>query len=487
MGLALAVEEAPEVDGEALTLPAALEEALGANLELRRSAIDVGLAETNLVRARGRWDPFLAVNASTSMSNAPNNDQFVGQDVLSISSGSWSASVGQDLPSGGRLSASWSESRTTTNALDVIDPTTVSNTASLGLDQPLLRGIGPASLWDLRRTKVSVSRAQLGWRASVEQSILDVSAAYWRLVAADLRSELAVQSRSIAEGSVNDMEERYQAGFVGSGDVLQMRRAFGSARQREVTAEADRQQANNRLCRLLGRDVRQPPRLVPTDVPRIPEALPDEAAVLEQALVRNARFRQATLDLDSATLAVKGVRNQALPDVSVNGQLGLSGLGGDAATARRETLSGDFNRWSVGARVAVPLLGRAARANLNQAKLDAENARLAREAAEQDLVLRVQDAVRAVQRDRLRVELATETERVAALALAADRELLGEGRGSSRNVAQSLELLQQAGVDLLEAQIGLQGSLLQLQRVAGTLVGPGEVPDAADIRSGEPR
>ena len=223
------------------------------------------------------------------------------------------------------------------------------------------------------------------------------------------------------------------------------------------------------------------------DAPLVPETLPDEATVLASATERNARYRQATLDLRSAKLAVKGVRNQALPDLSLNGDFGVSGQANNAGTSRRRTLSGDLNSWSIGARVAVPLLGRATRANLRQARLDAEDARLAREAAEQDLVLRVQDAVRAVQRDRLNVQLATETERVAALALDADRELLTEGRGSSRNVAQSLELLQQAGVSLLEARIALQGSLLELQRVAGTLIAPDDVPEARQLTLGEPR
>ncbi|MEN0065738.1 MAG: TolC family protein [Myxococcota bacterium] len=480
LGTALAAEE---VESEPISLPQAIEEALQTNLELRQRAIDVGLAETGLTRARSRWDPTLGLSASTSTSNQPNNNLFVGEEVLSISSGRWSASLSQSLPTGGQLSAAWFESRTTSTDETLINPTTVSNGANLSLAQPLLRGGGPAALWDLRRTRLGLTRAQIGWRASVEQAILDVSAAYWRLVAADQRQALAVQSRAIAAESVSDMEDRYDAGFVGSGDVLQMRRAFGAARLSEVGAEAARQQANNALCRLLGRDVRTPPHLTPSDAPLVPESLPDEAAILTSAMANNAGYLQATLDRSTAELAVKGLRNQALPDLALNGDVGLSGLGNTAAEARRTTTSGEFNAWSVGASVSVPLLGRAARANVRQARMDAETARLAFEAAEQDLVLRVQDAVRAVQRDRLQVELATETERVAALALEADRELLTEGRGSSRNVAQSLELLQQAGVALLESQIGLQRSLLELKRVAGTLIAPADLPEPDQVRS----
>lgn len=478
---------AAAAEPEPLTLPAAIEEALSANLELRREAIAVGLNEAGLVRARGRWDPALGFRASTDVSNSLNNDSLIAQDVISVSSTSWSASLSQALPTGGRLGASWSEFRSTSDNPNLFDATTVSTSASLSIDQPLLRGFGPAALWDLRQAELSVTQAQIGWRASVEQAVLDVADAYWRLVAADQRAALSEQSRAIAEDAVADMEERFEAGFVGSGDVLQMRRTFGTARQSEVSAIAAREAANNALCRLLGRDVRDAPTLDPVDTPVVPDALPEAASVLASAMERNARFVQARLGVDQARLAVKQQRSQALPDLSLSGNFGVTGLDVDAAGARRTALAGDFNAYGVGASIAVPLLGRATRAGLREAKLNAEDARLSQLAAEQDLVLRVQNALRAVQRDRLQVELATETERVAALALQADQELLADGRGASRNVALSLEQLQAAGISLLEAQIALQASLLEVQRVAGTLVAPADVPDAARVRSAGPR
>ena len=358
-----------------------------------------------------------------------------------------------------------------------MNPTVVFDRVDVSLSQPLLRGGGPAALWGLRGAKLNVSRAQLDWRARVEQAILDVSAAYWRLVSADRSWQLAIRSRQTAETSVEDAQERFDEGFAGSGDLLQVQRALGTARQAEVLAEAERIAANNALCRLLGRDVADPPTLVAVDEPDLPATLPTYDQVMTEARDRNALFLQARIDADQAELAVKGLRNRALPDLSVSGSFGVSGQDVDAAAARRATLTGDLNSWNVGASVSLPLLGRAQAADLRQARYDQRSAELAYEAAEQDLVLRVQSAVRSVQRDRLSVELATATLAFAEAALEADQERLTDGRGSTRDVVQSLEARDAAAAGQLQSQIALQRSLLELRRVAGTLVGPDDLPD----------
>lgn len=461
---------------EPLTLQDAIHEALSSNLELKRAGLAVGISELSLVRARSAFEPQLSVSASTSASNSPNNDTNVGQSILSLSSSSVSASVSQRLPTGGSATLSVSENRSTTNALDAFEPLVFGNRASISLSQPLLRGFGPAALWGLAGARLNVTRAQLDWRANVEQSVIDISTAYWRLVSAERSYQLALQSRALAERSVEETQERFDEGFAGSGDLLQVQRALGSAKQAEVISEAEREAANNALCRLLGRDVLNAPLLEPSDAPGVPTSLPAFDVVLTQARTSNADFLRQQLDAEQAELRVKDLRNQALPDLSVNGNLGLSGQANTAPLSRLWVLSGGLNAWSVSATMSVPLAGRSLHANRQQAKLDARSAELTLEAAEQDLVLRVQQALRSVERDLLQVELATETLRVAELALEADQERLRDGRGSTRDVVMSSEARDQAAAGRLRAQIGLQRSLLELKRVAGTLMGPGELP-----------
>ncbi|MEZ4234684.1 MAG: TolC family protein [Myxococcota bacterium] len=454
-----------------LALDEALEEALAANLELRRARIALGLADQALVRARASFDPSLAGSLRASGANAPNNDQFVGQDVLRTSATSWSAALDQPLPTGGSVALSWWESAASSNALDVIRGDTVSDTVSLSLRQPLLRGT--TALAGVALARSAREDAALRWRSAVEQAMLDTSDGYWRLVSARTTLDLAVRSREIAEQSLAEAQERYDEGFAGTGDVLQVERALGAARQEEVVARAEVEAAEQALRRLLGRSVAEVEPIEPTDAPARPDAVPDADSVLALARDGNAAWLLQRNAADRAHLARRVARNAALPDLSVDAGLGRSGLGATAAEARQQALGGTYNDWSVGASVAVPLPGRALRADLAAASLEAADAELALAAAEQDLVLQVQEAVRQAERDRLRVALAGDTVRYAQLALEADQELLREGKGATRNVVDSLEALDRETAAELAALIDLQRSLLELKRVAGTLVDPG--------------
>jgi outer membrane protein len=454
---------------EPLHLDEALEEALAANLELRQQALALDISERSLVKARGAFDPTLNLSASTAANNSPNNDQFVGQEVLRTSSAAWSAGVSQLLPTGATASLTWWETSFSSNAQDVITGDTVSERLSFTVSQPLLRGVG--GMWNLNGARITYDDAEFRYRQAVEQTMIDVSDRYWRLVSASMSLDLAIRSREIAEQSVLETQERYREGFAGIGDVHQVERALGTAQQAEVFAQAEAEAAELTLRRLLGRDVLAAEPLDAVDRPLVPTDLPGFEEVLSLAREANAQWLRDRLAYDQQSLGARRTRNLALPDLRVNGGVGLSGLAGTAPESRDLLASGDFNDWNVSATMSMPLPGRALRADLETARMQQVNADLDLEAAEQDLVLRVRAAIRQVDRDRARASLATATVRFARLALDSDQELLREGKGATRNVVMSLDSLNQATAAELVAQIDLQRSLLELKRVAGTLVG----------------
>lgn len=454
---------------EPLTLEQSLQEALTANAELQIGGLALEDSQAALLRARGGLDPQLSLGVDTAASNSPTNTQVDGQDVLQTSSSGWTASVTQPTPTGGAATLSVAERAFASNSQNVVSPRTVSDQVTLSVRQPLLSGVG--ALGPIRAARLTLSDAELARRAQVEQAILDVSGGYWRLVSAIRTLALAQGSVQVAQQSLTDTRERFDEGFAGTGDVFQVERAVGTASQALVVAEAELEAADAALKRLMGRDVADPVALEPTDVPAVLAEQPDLDTVLSLARSGNADWLRQQLGQQRAALGVRQARIAALPDLSVSGAVGVSGLGESAAEARSETGSGAFNDWSVGASLSVPLPARGLRADWTQARIAQQAARIALEAAEQDLYIRAQAAVRRVQRDRLRSELAAETVRVANLALQADQELLREGKGSTRDVVVSLEARDRATAAELQALIDLQGSQLDLKRVTGSLVG----------------
>ena len=466
------VGKSEAADGEALSLRQAFAEALNANPELGVARMGLESAEWSVVSAAGGFDPSLSVGVDRSSSRSPTNSAVDGATSVTTSSDGWSTSVSQAVPTGGTVAIGWQESRSTSDSANAVFATSVSGSAWLTVRQPLLDGLGPSvSLQAVRGARRDLRMAELRWRDSVEGLVVNVSEAYWGLLAAIQRAELARRSKDIAERELTDTLERQEEGFAGSGDVLQVERAVGSARQRVVVAEAEVSASQARLARLMGRRLVDMPRFQPVDVPELSDTGVDLSASLERALQANVYWLQARIATEDAEDALRMARNEALPDLDLSGSVGFSGLAANGVDARAEVLGGDNRAWALGADLSVDLPARAARASRSQARLSRDQALLGLRGAEEDLVLVVQDAVRQVTRDESRVALAEQTVDAARKALEADQELLREGRGSTRNVIISLESLDEAQAGLLQARIDLQASLLRLARVEGRLLG----------------
>lgn len=454
-----------------LSLADAWAQALRQNLGFQSATLDLESARLTLLEAQGSGDPTLSFGVDTTSSTSASNDVTDGVATIRSQSSGWSIGVAQPLPTGGAATLSWSEATSGSNSTGQLLSTSTSDGAWLGLTQPLLAGVGPsAARAGQRSARVGLSAAELEHRAQAELLVLEVADAYWNLVAERERHLLSERALQIAQDELTDTRERQREGFAGSGDVLQVERAVGGARQALVLADASLEEAQTRLARAVGLDLTQPRKLEPSDRPLRPTTPPQLARSLELAQANNASWLLAGLAAEEARLADLEARWTNLPSLDVSAGVGRSGLGEDPRAARQQVVDGDYPAWGVGADLSVPLPARALIASRREASLDRERSRINTEEAAQSLRADVESAVRAVVRDNSRANLADQTLDAARRGLAADQELLRDGRGSTRDVVRSLEALQSSEVDALEAQINLQQSILQLLAVEGRLL-----------------
>lgn len=462
---ARAVEAAP------LTLADAMAEAMRSNLSLRGATLDLERSEASLRAARGGFDPVLSASVGAGADLSPSNSVLDGGATVASRSLGWSAAVSQLLPTGGTASLSWSELSSSSDSDVTVLEQATSASAAMSLRQPLLDGLGPLSARaDVRAATRAHADAVLARRSAAEAVASQVSDAYWSLVAAREQAELARRSLKIAEDELAATLERQREGFVGSGPVLQVQRAVGVARQAVVVAEADQADRESALAAVLGRPLVGRASIEPTDRPVVPDADPDLSAAFAAARAGNAAWLRADLARQQAEDDAALARRSALPDLGLSASVGWSGLGADPQQARDGVREGSYRSWGLGADLSVPLGGRANLAALKDARAAEQQAALDAQAAEQALVLEVESAVRAVARDRARERLAGETLEAARAGLAAEQELLAEGRGAVRDVILALEDLDDASVGKLQAEIDLQASLLDLARVEGRLL-----------------
>jgi len=456
-----------------MTFDEALDQALEQNLELASQRLGNEVVRYRLVRARGGFDPQFSGGLSVDRSKTPSNqatDVGGAAAVVTSSSTSWDAGLSQALPTGGSLSASISESQTVTDSTNALSSRFVSAGVGVGLTQPLLRGVGLGEVAELRDAQLAVAIQEQQWRQQLETLVLSVSEAYWGLVSARERLAIAERGVELAQQQLDDTRERLDEGFAGSGDVLQVQVSLGQAQRSLVSASAGVGSAEDRLSRLLGLPRTDGPSLELTDDPAVPERLPEGDALLAQAQERNARLALARLVLEQARRTARRGKNAALPNLTLSADASLSAGGVDVAAVRTDLWANPAPSYGARLSVGLPLVPRQALADHGTAKLGLEQAELAFAAAEADVELQVAEAVRDLDRNQAALANAGDTRRFAEQSLAAQKELLGEGRGSTRDVVDALEDLRGAEATELEARIQLQLALLRAEQAAGVLV-----------------
>jgi outer membrane protein TolC len=476
-----------------ISLSDALDQALRSNLELEQQRLDLKAAQWGVTQARGAFDPSLSIGTDYGVDIAPSNWTDDAVEAVTTTSSGWSTGVTQPLPGGGSASLVWAESHSDTNSAARVLTVYGSDSASIVLTQPLLQGagLGPSQR-GIRYAKLALSDQELVWRSELEQLVLDVCQAYWNLVLANENFALAEESVRTAEVHLSQTAERQTEGFAGSGDVLQVERSLGNARQGLVVAEAQVQAAESTLARLLGVPLAERVSLTPTDKPTMMGGDPVEDEALALARDRNAGWLRQAISVTKSLEALRESRNGLMPDLDLTGSLGSSGLDADLGAARRQVWSGDYLSWGLGADLSIALPMRQARAEFVTARLSHDRAQLQLLGAEQDLHGHVESAVRNVIRDRSRHELALQTLDFARRALEAEEELLREGNARASTLAVTLAVDELQSVELAElnARIDLQLSALELMRVEGVLleeldINPhGVVPSTAEA---EPR
>jgi outer membrane protein len=458
-----------------LSVEDALDQALQNNLELAQRRLDNAVVRHRLTQARGAFDPRLLAGINVDQRKTPSNaatDVGTAQAVVTSSSTSWNVGLNQALPTGGTVNASLTEFQTTTDSTNALSSRFISRQVGVGLNQPLLRGIGIGALTQLRDAQLDQAAQELVWQSQLEATVIAVSGAYWGLVSAREQQAIAQRGVDLAQAQLAETRERLDAGFAGSGDVLQVQVLVGQAQRSLVNATADMASAEDALARLLGLPLAEAPDLQPTDVPEVPEGLPERAGVLAEAQQRNASLGIARVNLERAERAARRGKNGTLPDLGLNANASWSAGGDDPQVVRSDLFQNPAPSYGMGLTVGLPIVPRQAFATFATSSIAKEQATLAFEAAQQDLEVSVARAVRAMDRDRAGLVAAVQTLEFARLSLEAQQELLGEGRGSTRDVVDSLEALRAAEAAELNAKIALQLSVLQTEQIAGTLVGP---------------
>ncbi len=316
---------------EPLTLSSAVERALKNNPLIRMTLSGREIADAQLREARAGWLPQLQFSETFAWSNNP---VFVFGSLLEQS----------------RFGAQ----NFNINSLNNPDPLANFRT-QLTLRQ---------SIFDQWQTGTRMAQAKIGQqqatlqKENVEQQIrFEVIRAYYGVLVALARKEVAREAVKTAEAGVKNTRDRFETGMVVQSDLLAGEVQLAEFRQQLIQGEGDITTAYAVLNTVLGMPV-DTPQKVTTELTDKNFDLLGQEELIQLALTQRPDYRRAVSAVRFVQEGVKGAKAQYLPRLDFIADYGGSG----------QNLTSGSSDYSVGASLTFNIFDFARSARLSQVK-----------------------------------------------------------------------------------------------------------------------
>mgnify|MGYP002619644275 CR=1 FL=1 len=474
---ALAEEQRAEEGRMELGIVDAVLLALDQNRDIELARIAPLQADGDIFSAWGEFDPIWANQVTYTEAEQTSSAQtlaFGGSQFASIRSyrTQFSSSISGRIPYGTQYSATLTMNEDEDTFNRFIQEW--QGGLTLTLSQPLLRGFGKKSnmarIWAARNSR-AISEEQL--RNQVMMALSESIKAYWDLVGSIENLRVRFKSLDNAERLLTDTERRLEIGLGSQLDVVQAQAGLATRQSDLISARSAVADASDRLKNLL--NVRTGDRLsrvvvVPVDGFGTLEVDVDEEESIQRAIEYRPEVRTAMLAIDNAEIEFERARRDMLPTLDVTGTLTRGGRGPerqDIFDGIRESVD---EVWSVGVEGAIPIGNRAARGQHTRARQGLRESELQLLKAQEDLMLNVRIAIRQVNTSRILVESNRQTRSLQEQNLLAERKRLQLGMTTSFRVLQVEEDLTLAEVQLAQARVNFEKSLIDLQLAEGSLL-----------------
>jgi outer membrane protein len=447
-----------------MSVDEAVQLALEQNLDVQVERINPQLQDLSVAQAAGAWAPNLSGQLSfNSTTLAPDSLLTGASESLTSRRLFGTAGVDQVLPFGTSYSVGWDASRSTSNNLFASFNPRLGSSLSLGLTQPLLRGLkidGNRATFLVQKKNREISDVAL--RAQIVQTMRSVRNAYWNLVGARYNLVVTQASLDISRQTLKDNRTRVEVGTMAPIDIVQAEAEVARNEESAIIAASQIDLFEDQL-RALVFDPKQPEfwnmDLDLTEAPQLPTAADvDIEAAVNNALSKRTDLLQTRKNIEAQQINLRFYRDQLRPQLNATVDYGLTGLGGVqvrrgesenplepgpiiSETEKRFTsvlgdLFGlDFPQWTLGAVFSMPLGNSFQKAQAARARLALTQADLNLRSAELGVATEVRTVGRNVNTNRRRVD-STRAARVLT-----ERQLEAAQKKFSVGLATSLDVL----------------------------------------------
>jgi outer membrane protein TolC len=477
------------------------------NLDVQVARYDPILAQQDALGSWGAFDPTLFADAGYLDRNEPNANVIFGT-TLNIDTG-WDGEGGFRgiLPLlGTEYNVSMlGSSRQTNSRISALSPEYRSS-LSLGITQPLLKDLIWSQPWTQVKTTELVYRAsQEGFRTTIMDTVQNIEAAYWNLIAAEERVRVAKKSLETARALLDQTKTQFEVGVVSKVAVVQ---AEAGVAQRDfdliVATNQYRNQQDVLIDLVLGPHLRASSTLElrPTDRPGeyIQYDIDVETAV-RQAFENRPELAQLHQEIERQTVQLKFAKNQRLPSLDAVFSYGPNGLAGSTnnlfgcgfggpdpecenAVANNALVpptnfgnsmddwwtDRGARTWTARGRFSIPIPNTGARKQVSRSEFELRRAESRLRRLEQSIILEVRKAARDLKAAQEGIESAERAQLSAAEQLRAEQIRLEYGEATPFDVLLREEQLVESERGLIGAYQTYRVSATGLDRAQGTIL-----------------
>lgn len=431
----------------------------------------------NLRAEEALFTPILNANAGYTHSRVPSlyqqGTRITGSDVFDLGVG-----LTKPFAYGTVLSASLAGQRSSRASLEqqaLLGATGpgYSVVGRLAATQPLLRGAGTdLGLASQRQARLTLTANQLAAQAAASEVLSQVVSDYWELWYSSEAVRINEASRELARVQKEQAEQQVQSGALAPASALPYATQVAQLDEAVLAARTDLRQRELLLAQTLGRADGVGETLAAADSPEPPaEDEPVEAAAVREALANSYDRRQLQAQLAISKDQLKIAGDPLRPRLDLDAYVQAQGLGNRRVPPALEQF-GQMEAVSahVGLTFEMPVTDTRRSSQIQAALLAARVAE--KQIAVSELTIRSSVASAIAQRRaaRERLDLASQTEKVARAQAEAERARFLAGSTIAITVQQAEDSYRQAQLRVQRARVDLVLADLSLAQLRGQLL-----------------
>ncbi len=462
------------------------------NTDVRISQGQLDQSSFGIGRAYSNFDPILNASFLPQRSSEPTTTALAGAQTLSQLQQSTNVSYNQQFQSGTNFSLGFSTQRFTTNSTFALFNPSFTSGATFTLGQHLLRGRGyVVNHGPILIAQRNVKQARANFEAQLNDSILGVINQYWNLIGAQKNLAVVQDSLHLAEESYKHDKRALELGALSPLDIYRSEATVAQRRLQEIQAEYAVKPLEDQFRRTIGADLDSRAGALDLELVETAEVTGNLVSeeiptAIETALSKRPELEAVRQQLANDDTGVYIAHNNLQPDLSLSGAYTSNGIGGNVI----DTSSGapvivvrgglldalgqvggfGFPTYSVGLNLRLPIKNHQAQADLGSALVSKRSDLYQLRARQQAITLEVRNAVHQLEVSKLSLSAAADALDLAKKTLAADQRKYELGAETIFFVLDAQSTVQQSEQSYLQAQIGYQLALAQLDHATGNLL-----------------